>query len=213
MNPAFRFTMRAAAAACLALAAPSLALSQGRPRTPADQMVQVMRESQARANEQGERTFGLRAAGIINKKPVRPEPRLALAQIRDDFVRLQVVNNELAEAVSKGRALDLKYVAKSASDIRKRAGRLRENLILPEQESAFVIPEARGSAEAQLKSSLVTLRELILEFVANPLFEKPNVVDLQLAAKARRDLDDIIEVSGRVKKGTAELAKSAQKEH
>ena len=211
MNPAVRFILRAAAVACCALAASSLVAGQGRARTSADQMVQVMRESQAKSNEQFERTMGLRMAGAINRKPDRPEPKLALAQIREDFVRIQVVNNDLADAVSRRGALDLKFVARSASEIRKRAGRLKDNLVLPEHESDFVVPEARGSAEAQLKSSLVTLSELIQEFVTNPLFEKASLVDLHLAAKARRDLDHIMEVSDRVKKNSAELSRAAQK--
>src|SRR5689334_5222975 len=55
----------------------------------------------------------------------RREPRLAFAQIREDFLRLQVVNNDLARAVSGGGQLDLKLVAKSASEIKKRAERLK----------------------------------------------------------------------------------------
>ena len=212
MNPAVRFTLRAAAAACCALAASTLAAGQGRTPNPVDQMTQMMRESQARAEEQYERTLGLRLAGQVQRPLRRIEPKLALAQIREDFVRIQVVNNDLAAAVSRRGALDLEFVAKSASEIKKRAGRLRDNLVLPEYESAFVVPEARGSAEAQLKSSLVTLKELIREFVMNPLFEKADLIDLQLAAKARRDLDDIIEVCGRVKKNSAELGKATGQE-
>src|SRR5215210_7269504 len=33
-------------------------------------------------------------------QPVRREPRLAIMQIREDYVRMQVVNNELAQAVA-----------------------------------------------------------------------------------------------------------------
>ncbi|HWT01291.1 MAG TPA: hypothetical protein VN256_13670 [Pyrinomonadaceae bacterium] len=207
------FTLRAAAAACCALASYTLAAGQTRPRAPADQMAQTMRENQAKLNEQYERTLSLRLAGQVQRQPRRAEPKLALAQIREDFVRIQVVNNDLADAVSRRGPLDLKFVAKSASEIRKRAGRLKDNLVLPEHESAFVVPEARGSAEAQLKSSLVTLSELIHEFIANPLFEKANLVDIHLATKARRDLDDIMEVCGRVKKNSEELGKSAEKSH
>ncbi|HYG80554.1 MAG TPA: hypothetical protein VD861_09215 [Pyrinomonadaceae bacterium] len=206
-----RFTLRAAVAACCALASYTLAAGQSRPRTAADQMVIIMRESRAKADEQYERAMSLRLAGQVQRQPRRAEPKLALAQIREDFVRIQVVNNDLADAVSRRGPLDLKFVAKSASDIRKRAGRLKDNLVLPEHESAFVLPEARGSAEAQLKSSLVTLRELIHEFVTNPLFEKANLVDIQLAMKARRDLDDIIEVCGRLKKNSEELGRAAEK--
>jgi hypothetical protein len=211
MNPKFLFTLRAAAAACCVLASCTLVVGQTRGRTPTDQMVQIMRENQAKANEQYERALSLRMAGQVQRPLRRAEPKLALAQIREDFVRIQVVNNDLADAVSRRTPLDLKFVAKSASEIRKRAGRLKDNLVLPEHESAFVVPEARGSAEAQLKSSLVTLSELIHEFVTNPLFEKANLVDIQLATKARRDLDDIIEVCGRVKKNSEELSKATEK--
>jgi hypothetical protein len=213
MSPAVRFTLRAAAAVCCALASYTHVAGQTGPRSPADQMVQIMRESQAKADEQFERTLGLRMAGQVQRPPRRIEPRLALAQIREDFVRIQVVNNDLAAAVSRGGALNLEFVAKSASEIKKRAGRLKDNLALPEYESIFVVPETSGSAGAQLKSSLVTLKELIREFVMNPLFEKANLVDLQLAAKARRDLDDIIELCGRVKKNSSELSKAADKAH
>lgn len=211
MNPVVRFTLRAAVAACCALASYTLAAGQARPRTAADQMVIIMRESRARADEQYERAMSLRMAGQVQRQPRRAEPKLALAQIREDFVRIQVVNNDLADAVSRRGPLDLKFIAKSASDIRKRAGRLKDNLVLPEHESAFVVPEARGSAEAQLKSSLVTLGELIQEFVTNPLFEKANLVDIHLAMKARRDLDDIIEVCGRLKKNSEELGRAAER--
>jgi hypothetical protein len=213
MSPAVRFTLRAGAAVCCALASSTLALGQGRTANPVDQMVQAMRESQARADEQYERTLGLRMAGQVQRQPRRIEPRLALAQIREDFVRIQVVNNDLAAAASRGGALDLEFVARSAAEIKKRAGRLRDNLVLPEYESVFVVPEARGSASEQLKSSLGTLKELIRDFVMNPLFEKADLIDLQLAAKARRDLDDIMELCGRVKKNSAELGKAAEKAH
>ena len=45
------------------------------------------------------------------------EPQFAIAQIREDFLRLQILNSDLAQAATHGGELDLKFVAKSASEI------------------------------------------------------------------------------------------------
>jgi len=46
-------------------------------------------------------------------------PRLAVGQIKKDFLRIQVVNNELKLAASGTDALDLRFVGRSASEIKK----------------------------------------------------------------------------------------------
>ena len=60
--------------------------------------------------------------------------RLILVQIREDFLQIQILNDDLVQA-ARADSLDLKVVAKGASEIAKRAERLRENLALPESES------------------------------------------------------------------------------
>jgi hypothetical protein len=142
----------------------------------------------------------------------RPARRQPLAQINEDFARIQVVNNALARAVASGDELDLKLVAQAASEIRKRAGRLKENLILPEQFEAR--PKGSDVVEpGQLKESLVALDRLIVSFVSNPGFRSVRVVDPQWSAGARRDLEEIIELSARLKKGCEHLHRAAQKSH
>ena len=211
------FVMRAAGVGLVAAAFAPVAFAQSSsPRTHNERVERAIREereARARAYELHERAADLRRAGEPRAPAVRPQPKLALAQIKEDFMRLQVVNNELAQAVSRGGALDLKFVAKSASEIRKRAGRLKENLALAEFEKVFERPETAGGAEAErLKSALSDLKELIREFVNNPLFKKANVVDVQLSAKARRDLEDIMDVSDEVKQSCARLHKAANDE-
>src|SRR5918992_6214527 len=49
-----------------------------------------------------ERQFLLRTMEPDRRPAEPPTPRLALAQIREDFVRLQVLNNDLAKAASRG---------------------------------------------------------------------------------------------------------------
>ena len=118
------------------------------------------------------------------------EQRLFFEQLSDDFMRIQIVNNKLREAVSNDGALDLALVAQSASEIRKRAGWLKDNLVLPEPEKSAKRTKVKVGADAeQLMSSLSALDELIVGFVRNPVFKEVNVVDAQLSAKARHDLE------------------------
>ncbi len=143
----------------------------------------------------------------------RQAPRASFAQIADDFMRLQVVNNELVLAASRPDELNLKFVAKSASEIKKRAERLKFTLALPaapEGETKHPKTEAEAVPE-QLRSSLTTLGKLIAGFAHNPVFKEANVVDARLSAKARRDLEEIIELSGQVKKSSEKLNKAVQK--
>ncbi len=148
------------------------------------------------------------------RKVTARDPRLSLMQIREDFMRIQVVNYELAKAVSHGGTLDFRYVAKSASDIKKRAERLKDNLMLPESGPSpgrLRVEDVQGPE--QLRSSLSSLAKLIVGFVNNPVLKDANVIDAELSVKARRDLDEIIELSGHVKRSSEKLNKATEKSH
>lgn len=138
--------------------------------------------------------------------------RQTFMQISEDFLRIQVVNSNLAEAVTRDGALDLKFVAKSASEIKKRAERLKYNLALPEPAERNKHEKVEIGAEPeQLRAAITNLGPMIFEFAHNPAFKDVNVVDAKLAAKVRIDLDAIIELSGQVKKRSEQLQKEAQK--
>jgi hypothetical protein len=173
----------------------------------------AMRERLEMERNLREREFMLRMLENEARRPQRrPEPQLAYAQLKDDFMRLQVVNNDLAQAVSSGSALDFKFVARSASEIKKRASRLKLNLALPEPEKDAKRPRTEVPAEPEhLKTSLSTLDDLILSFVHNPVFQSVNVIDAQMSMKARRDLEAIIDLSDKIKKSSERLSKSADK--
>ena len=50
-----------------------------------------------------------------------------------------------------------------------------------------------------------------MAFVNSPIFEQGKVVDVQVSMKARADLDEIIEVSDRIRKGGEKLKVAAGK--
>lgn len=84
-------------------------------------------------------------------------------------------------------ALDLKFVTKSATEINKRAERLKENLALPESTDAVLTPKQyTADNPTQLKVPIVSLARLILDFTSNPFFKEAGVVDTQ-AYQARRE--------------------------
>lgn len=138
------------------------------------------------------------------------ERRLILTEIREDFLGIQIVNDDLQKLGSQTGDLNSKLIAKSAAEITKRAERLNYNLALPKGERTTHLP--RGTAETgieQLRLSLSLLSNSINGFVENPIFEKARVIDVNLSAKARRDLDQIIEVSKQVKKISDKLKRAS----
>ncbi|HET6647718.1 MAG TPA: hypothetical protein VFH01_10370 [Pyrinomonadaceae bacterium] len=142
----------------------------------------------------------------------RPGPRLDLTRVEEDHLRIQQAANGLHQAAAQGNALDLKAVAKSASEIRERAVRLGSALALPKPEKEDKRPKPAAIADAEgLRGALAALHELIYRFARSPVFTEVNLVDAEQSAKARRDLDEIIGLSERVKKGCQELEKGGKK--
>ncbi len=145
------------------------------------------------------------------RRAIKNDPQLSYAQIREDFRRLQILNNDVMRAVTLSSEPNYKQISDSAREIRKRAARLRLNLVFPEAEKddgprLVQPPEASG-----LKPSLAALDGLIFSFVSNPIFKEVKVVDARLGVKARRDLDGIIELSEKVRKNAEKMSKNAGK--
>ncbi len=141
----------------------------------------------------------------------RPDQRLVFTQISEDFLRIQIVNDELARTVEPTAPLDLKFIAQAASEIKKRAGRLKYNLALPEPAERVKRPKVEVETGEQLRAALTTLGPLIVGFAHNPIFKETKVLDAQLSTKARCDLEEIIELSGQVKKTSEQLSKAARR--
>ena len=175
----------------------------------AERIEQERRDRAMREADLRERQFLLRTMEPDRRPAAPAAPRLALAQIREDFVRLQVLNNDLAKSVSRGGALDLKFVSKSAAEIRKLAGRLKENLALPAPDGDKERAEAKAATPpVQLGPALSALDALVLKFADGMASKGVLRLDAQSSAQARRELEAIVELSGWVKKTSEKLEKS-----
>ena len=151
---------------------------------------------------------------LLEQRKAAPRQRdydLTYAQISEDYRQIQLVNNGLARAQTSGK-LDAKGVDKSVAEIRRRAARLRENMALPEPEKKATTKPARpAGATERVDHLLITLDNLVMAFVTNPLFEQGKVVDVKMSMKARADLEEIIEVSDRIAKAGEKSKVAAQK--
>jgi hypothetical protein len=169
------------------------------------------RDREMREADMSERQYQLRTMEPDRRLAGPPAPRLALAQIREDFVRIQVLNNDLVRAASRGDALDHKFVSKSAGEIRKLATRLRDNLVLPETAKGDGRPEAKAAAPpTQLGPALSALDGLILKFVDDVASRGIYRLDARSSAKASQELESIIELSAQVKKASERVGRSAR---
>ena len=133
-------------------------------------------------------------------RPTQSEEfRLPLAQISEDLSFLRTVTNYLSDAASQSGELDLKAIAESASRIRKRADRLKDSLALPDPEKSAKYREGKVPTDTeQLRAALLALSSLISDAVRNPVL-RGHLLDITRSVKARGELDEIVELSERVK--------------
>ena len=149
-----------------------------------------------------------KALAATPRRRAEHERRMVLLQIRMDFLRIQIVNDDL-QAESRSVQPDLKAIARFASEITKSAERLRGNLALPGIKKGQRLPDLKVELGVeQLRLALSELSSSIGDFVENPVFEHVGVIDATLSTQALRDLTKIIEVSKQVKRGSERLKRA-----
>ncbi len=186
--------MRLALIVFILALAPGAAYAQGAP---------PRREDPLQSKLQSARQLEMIEAALMRRSASSTDRNAALAQIRQDFWRIQLANDDLTGSLSKPGTIDSHLIAKTAAEIRTRAKRLKENLALPGpvKESKFPSDAAAGD----LRSSIASLSKLIDSFVNNPMLSQRHVVDANLSVTAGRDLEYIIILSGEIRKSAARL--------
>jgi len=157
-----------------------------------------------------------------------------MKQIREDFKDLQELNNKMMATAWAAETLDYSFLSDMVSRIRGKATRLRTNLNLPsviDLQEAATDPNAADPKAAssdpkttpdpkvasgptvnnakEFRKSLLLLDQTIMHFVTNPLFQTPNMIEVSLATKARKDLEAVISLAADLKKTSSRLQKSS----
>jgi hypothetical protein len=103
-------------------------------------------------------------------------------------------------------------LAELTDDMKKRTSRLRENLYLPEPDKTKEKPVHSGAIdEDHVKNNVVALHDLIVSFVANPIFKNLGVVDATVIESATENLENIINISDEIKREAKIVGKTAKK--
>ena len=144
-------------------------------------------------------------------KAANARRRNLFPQINEDFQRIQVIHNEIVRMLQSDKGLNYDRLADLTDDMKKRSARLRQNLALPEREKAEEQTHSETIDDTHLKKTIVALHDLIVSFVANPIFKNLGVVDAKVVNEARANLDHIIDVSDEIKREAKILGKSASK--
>ena len=139
-----------------------------------------------------------------------PRPTNAqIAQVKEDFNTIQVLNNEMVRATFSGQAPDYGFLYEKSGEMKKRANRLKESIKFTESEGEEKTRLDDGPYdESRMKISVLVLRNLVKSFVTNPIFqESTGALDVNLAAKASRDLRHITDLSDAIRKNAKRLDK------
>jgi hypothetical protein len=129
-----------------------------------------------------------------------------LQQLRDDFKTIQNVNNRMMAEAWAREQLEYGHISGMISEINERATRLKTNLSLPEPDHSKRKEQPLSIASfKEFRSALLLMDRSLMSFVRNPIFQRPNVVEIELAKQARLDLEYVIALSGSLKKHTASL--------
>ena len=137
--------------------------------------------------------------------------RSLFPQINEDFQRIQMIHNEIVRMLQPDKGLNYDRLADLTGDMKKRGTRLRENLALPEPDkNETQSPHTEAIDEAHIKKTIADLHDLIVSFVANPIFKNLGVVDAKVVDAASANLDGIIDLSEEIKREAKLLGKSAK---
>jgi hypothetical protein len=168
---------------------------------------EMAREREIRQREELRQSLGKRPVRAANLRYVQA----VIAQVKQDFERIQIARNEIVRAAATGNALDYKFISEKTGEIKKRASRLEGNLALLDAEGDVKSRNNVGELnELQIKAALLTLCNRIESFVKSPLFETPGVIDVEHSAKASGDLKSILDLSDSLRKSAERLKKGQE---
>lgn len=136
-----------------------------------------------------------------NKRTVSESFTLKFPEIKEDFERIQKINDDLLRLTVAETPANYPTVLKFVSEINRRAVRLRSNLFPaePERKKEAKNKQPMSDESPDVKTLLAALDESINSFVHSSLFQNKNIVNTADSLKAQKDLETVIKLSGAVK--------------
>lgn len=194
-------------------AASAFAQQRGGRATPQPLPGAVMRERN-RTMDDYDRALNLLKNDARARTAAAERRRSNFPQINEDFQRIQVIHNEIVRMLrADGGGLNHPRLKELSGEMKSRSSRLKTNLGLPESEKAAksTTPDAPvAPSRDPVKESIISLHDVVVSFVGNPLFKNLGVVDVKNVAQASSDLAEIIQLSDEIKKSAEATIKATK---
>jgi hypothetical protein len=143
-----------------------------------------MREERARQTSEARlRTAELGASeDAKNQKHIQA----AIANVKQDFTRIQVLRNDIARNLVAQKPLDYSLITQQTAEINKRAQRLNAYMLAraPEIKEQNSVSDIKGE---EMIDALVRLCKLIDSFTENPALKNVATIDAKGSEKAKED--------------------------
>jgi hypothetical protein len=165
-------------------------------------------ERARQANEARLYSVEMEAGGEVENQKHIAE---AIANMKQDFTRIQVVRNNIARNLVAHKPLDYSLITQQTTEINRRAHRLNVYMLAraPEDKEQNSTPDVKSE---EMVDALVKLCKLIDSFTENPVLKNAATIDAKERlkvkedkAKADGDLLAIIKLSERIEKVTNSL--------
>lgn len=168
----------------LTLATPSFAQGGAPPGSGPPPIISIKRgEHGRRASEAKLRSAEMEAsAEAENQKHIQE----AIAHMKQDFTRIQVLRNDIARNLIARKPLDYSLITEQTGEINKRAHRLNVYMLAHAPEDK----EHKYSSDLKTEEmigALVRLCKLIDSFTENPALKNAAMVDAKKIEKAKED--------------------------
>ncbi len=173
------------------------------PGVPLDRTnTERVRQQQMSSREWQLRNFGTEPNTPKDKRQVEA----LMAQTEEDFNRILTLHNEIARVLASKNDLDYRFVSDATAEIKKRASRVQSSLSLRlRPEETVDLEKSSAPKDQPMKDELIMLCNQIRSFVTNPSIENPNTINAEQMTQARKDLETVIQISGRIKKDADKL--------
>ena len=133
-----------------------------------------------------------------------------MKQLGDDFRTLQIVDNEMMSEAVASKELNCEHLSRQVAQIRARASSLKTNLALPDAPAPAATAKKDQPvtiSDQVIRTQLDSLDKSIRDFVTNPIFRDPKVLNVNLSVQASQNLKRILELSEEVKRNASKLAR------
>jgi hypothetical protein len=144
--------------------------------------------------------------GEASDKQLSERLKALSAQAKEDFRRMQIVNNNMMRAASVDPSLNYKMIVEAVGEINKCAKRLKTNLAALDYDEERKPKRLDQLNPAQLKRALFSLDDVVMNFVTSLA-----VVDTENQSHSANYLQDIIELSDHIRRNAERIDKSTEK--